>query len=708
MKCLAICYALLVMLLAPVSAEGAGTIVVDQANREDAGLALAVDDVQKALGAEVAYLNLDEELPVGDVVVIGRRAGLPGEAFKPPKPEAYRIEPLERVGSRGVIVEGDQRGLMYGTFKLARRIQLGHDPWSMEFEAAPAFPLRFFSEEGQLWDIPDAAYYRDQPPYVDEERLGEELKELKRLVDHVAREGYNALVVLHLSFEEYIDYRHLDKPVYAENDPHRARSPVFCRYLTELCRYAHQRHIEVWLQLYELQYPPQLGQQYRVHIDSPDMPKIVDAKCRELFERVPLDGLYVTATEAHPRCGYRSNMIWRATGAAGAAKMINMFVDACSQSDRQVVFRLWRIAHSVATVEPVIAGVGDGAMLSIKNTGGDFYFSSPTTNVVTSGLPKQQPLVVVFDVFRQFDGWSRFFCYMKRYEQAVRDCHANGVQGINAWGPWSEGCIWPDWEPGYLRDQKGGPQEQEISWAGYWNSFRMYTRGFTPGQANAYLLGRLAWDPEASLEGITRDFCALHLGRENAVAAAEALLATQDAFQEEYFPGIHPTYLKWTMTFHPRPERMEEAYREYPLPKMLASNARAMDAIDRVETAFSRTDAAKTPDQERYSEFKSGVDKTVMYLRTFYWWREAWWRNRATKDLEGPEAKENLRQLEAAKARLMELFDQWRRFPEEAGFWRITFRYGRPQKGSTLEARTYWYPRGDVTMESTTRAFEGK
>jgi len=456
-----ICCAPLALLVAAVSTCAAGTIVVDRAKRQDAGLALAVGDLRKALGAETVYLGPGGTLPTGDIVVIGRREGLPGEAFTPPGPEAYRIQPFELAGGRGVVIEGDERGLMYGTFKLARRIQLGDDPWSMKLEAAPAFPLRFFSEEGQLWDVPDVAYYSDQPPYVNKERLQKELDELKRLVDHVAREGYNTLVVLHLSFEEYVDYRYLDKPVYAADDPHRARSPLFCKYLTELCDYAHQRHIDVWLQLYELQYPPQLGQQYHVHIDSPDMPKIIEAKCRELFERVPLDGLYVTATEAHPRCGYRSNMIWRATGAAGAAKMIDMFADACDRANKRVVFRLWRIAHNAAAAKTVIAGISDDAMLSIKNTGGDFFFSSPTTNVITDGLPEEQPFVVIFDVFRQFDGWSRLFCHMKRYAGAVRDCHVNGVQGINAWGPWSEGCIWPDWEPGYLRDQEGSPQKEK-------------------------------------------------------------------------------------------------------------------------------------------------------------------------------------------------------------------------------------------------------
>ena len=542
MKCCPIlCFA--IALMPNIAATlAATTVAIDKAKQNDAGLALAAGDLEKALGAEVAYLGSDDKLPQGNIVVIGRREEIPGEAFTPPKPEAYRIRPFEHASGRGIVVEGDDRGLMYGTFKLARRIQIGDAPWSIKLEAAPAFPLRFFSEEGQLWDIPDVAYYADRSPYVNEKRLQKELDELKRLVDHVAREGYNTLVVLHLSFEEYVDYKYLDKPVYAENDPHRARSPVFCRHLTELCDYAHQRHIDVWLQLYELQYPPQLPQYYDVDIDSPDMFKIIEAKCRELFERVPLDGLYVTATEAHPRCGYRSSMIWRATGATGAAKMINMFTDACHKADKQVVFRLWRIASDASGARPIIAEIRDDAMLSIKNTGGDFFFNSPTTNVITSGLPREQPFVVIFDAFRQFDGWSRLFCYMKRYEDAMRDCHANGVQGVNAWGPWSEGCIWPDWEPGYLRDQRGEPQKEAVSWAGYWNSYRMYTRGFTPGQANAYLLSRLAWDPDASVAQITRDFCKMHLGKENAAARGRDPAGHSGRVSGGVFPG-NPSHI---------------------------------------------------------------------------------------------------------------------------------------------------------------------
>ena len=41
-----------------------------------------------------------------------------------------------------------------------------------------------------------------------------------------------------------------------------------------------------------------------------------------------------------------------------------------------------------------------------------------------------------------------------------------------------------------------------------------------------------------------------------------------------------------------------------------------------MEKAFARTDAAKAPDAKRYKKFKEGIDKTALYLRTFYLWRQ--------------------------------------------------------------------------------------
>ncbi len=620
--------------------EAAVRIVVPKAKQNDAALALAMKDLTDALEmtsgqVSVVYREPDRELPVGDLIFVGDAKEVSAKPWKPAKAEGYRIRPMTLSGHKAVAVEGDDAGLVYGVFKLAERVRLGDKLWSISMEAAPAFPLRFYSEEGQLLDIPDMGYYSDKPPYVNEPRLRKEVTELKRLVDDVIRQGFNTLVVLHLSFEEYIDYRYMDKdkPVYKPDDRHLVRSPVFCKYLSDLCDYAHDRHVDVYLQLYELQYPRQLNKLYGVQLDSPNIARIIKAKTRELFERVPqLDGLYITATEAHPRCGYRSSQIWRPQGRRGAAKMVTMFNKGCSDMGKKAIFRLWRIAGDAKGAMEVAEHIPPDAMLSIKNTGGDFYFNAPTTNAITGGASKEQPFTVIFDTFRQFDGWSRLFVYMKRWGGTVRDCRDNGVLGINAWADWSEGCIWPDWEPGYLTDEKGQKQTQKVSWAGYWNSFRMFTRGFTPGQANTYLISRLSWNPDASVEAIARDFVALHLGPDNAEAGAEALMATQDAFQEEYVGGTHPVYIKWTMAFGPRPEFMKDAYKNNSLEVILASNARGLKAVDRMRRAFAGVDPAKAPDPGRYAEFKEGIDKTALYLRTDYRWREAWWRHTADRD----------------------------------------------------------------------------
>ena len=50
------------------------------------------------------------------------------------------------------------------------------------------------------------------------------------------------------------------------------------------------------------------------------MKTIIEAKVKELFEVVPLDGLVITATESLPRSGYKSVNPWKKYGKTGAGK----------------------------------------------------------------------------------------------------------------------------------------------------------------------------------------------------------------------------------------------------------------------------------------------------------------------------------------------------------------------------------------------------
>ena len=690
------------------------TIVVPAKHQTDAGLKLAVEALREAMQQPTfVYLEPDADLPAGPLVFAGRPGQVAPHEGSPLKPEAFRIRSAALAGRKATVIEGDARGRMYGVFKLAERIRLGDDPFAMDIESAPAFPLRMFSEEGQLLDLPDRNYYSEAAPYVDEPRLRKEVDEAKLLVEHVARLGYNTVTFLHVNCEDYIDYKYLDQAIYAEDDRHLVRSPIFCRYLSELCDYAHARHIDVFLQLYETQYPPAVDRLYGIDLDSPNVQKIISAKCRELFQRVPLDGLVITPTESHPRCGYRSKHLWAREGRPGAGKMLTLYHNACSAVGKKAVFRLWRIAGNTSAAREACRHIPGEAMLSVKNTGGDFWLNSPLTDIVTEGFGHEQPLMVVFDTFRQYDGWSRCFCFVQQWGERVRLCKDNGVQAINAWGAWSPGCIWPDYEPGYMKGPHGSNQSgSPVPWAGYWNDFRMFTRGFTPGQANAYLLARLCWDTSVDPKQVARDFAALHLGIDNAEAGAEALMHTQQAWREHY-PGdkpgaiAHPVYMKWTMVFGPREELMQEAYERLSMDQMLASNARAIDAIGKMEATFARTDRSKAPDPLIYGRFAQGIDKTALTIRSLHLFREFWWRDRADSDLDGEAKVTNAREREDVRSQLLELCEQWRKYPEEAAMWRMTHRFGEPDVYRD-RAFPYWWPRGaDSTMEAMLDAKPG-
>ncbi len=673
------------------------TIVMPGDLRHDAGISLAVRDLTSALmatGKDVTTheVNADKTSPAGDRIVLRLTDEIATNENGEKSNERFVIEPQQTAGERLVAIQGQRRGLMYGTFKLAERVRLGDDPWQVKLDSTPAFPLRIFSEQGQLLDIPDKSYYADESPYVNEQRLRDETDQLKQLMRHVASLGFNAFCILHLNVEEYIDYRYLDKEVYAADDPHRVRSPIFCKYLKELCDEAHSLHMEFHLQLYEFIHPPRLAELYNLDLDHPDLATVLNARYKELFERVPVDRIIVTAGEQAPRCGYVPRLFWGGSpeeNRARAGKMAKLYHNACEAAGGKCIFRLWHVAPFAEAAE-VFAMAGPNVTFETKHTGGDFFISFPLTNIIANGLTKKQPTVVTFDTFRQYDGWSRLFCFMKQWGPRVQACRDNGVIGINAWGPWSPACN--------VRDIPG------ISWAGHWNSFRTFLRGFTPGQAHVYLLSRLAWDPDADVAQIARDLCALHLGRANAEYAADALMATEDAFGEEYVKQAHPCYLRLAMLYQPRDAALDAAYSANSLDDILASNARGLDAVDRMEQAFSRTHAADAPNADTYQRFEEGIQKTALYLRTFYTLREGFWRSHAAKTLVGNEKDANSAALTDLRSRLKSLFDQWHRWPEEAGFWRVTYRFGKPPEASYRYFEV-WNSEEHRTMETDAERF---
>ncbi len=682
MKALLFMQTIATLLLASnVYSKGKVCILVPTQLETDAGYALALGELKSVLEKDhhqvnISYHEEGDALPDGNRIIVGDlgKAG-PAEQAVLQDEEAYRISSAREGKANVLRVEGGIRGGMYGLFKLAEQLRLGDNLWDIRMDMAPEFPMRMYTELGQLYDLPSVGYHLFEEPWVNHERFEAEKAELKRLIDQVAKLGFNTFTIMHVNFEDYITYKYLDKEVYGPDDVHRIKAKQFARHLNDIIDYAHDRHIDVFMQVYEFQYPPIMGELYKLDLEEPEMKAIIEAKVRELFEVIRLDGLVITATESLPRSGYQSSKIWAKYGKAGAGKMMTMYHNAGKKHGKKVIFRSWMIAYGAKDSDQVIANTPEDAEFEIKHTGDDFWLNFPLTDAIEGGLGKKRPLTMTFDVYPQYYGWSRLICYLQRFAEEARIAKENGVKGIQAWAAWAPGCIWKDGHPGYLPNGQLKSHEKPFyDMAGPWNNFRMYSRGFTPGQMNAYLVSRLTWDVSLTAERVASDWGTIHFGQENATAVSEILMNSQAAFRELYLGGMrefsnHPIYFKWATTVNVSDGGLEKIYQKLPLTHILERNQIAYEYMARMDDAFARIDAAKVPSPHEYQVLKEGLEKTKLYLGMFFTFREMWWRGRELEEL--GEAEEAVKQAEYDKvtASFNNVLERWQKYPEECRFW---------------------------------------
>ena len=466
--------------------------------------------------------------------------------------------------------------------------------------------------------------------------------------------------------------------MYGKDDVHRIKAKHFAKHLKDIIDYAHDRHIQVFMQVYEFQYPPQLGEMYELDLGNPEMKTIIEAKVKELFEVVPLDGLVITATESLPRSGYKSVEPWRKYGKAGAGKMMTMYHNTAKDLGKKIIFRSWMIAYGAADSDKVIENTPKDAWFEIKHTGDDFWLNFPLTDAIEEGLGKKRPLVMTFDVFPQYYGWSRLVCYLQRFAEEAKIAKENGVIGIQAWGAWAPGCIWSDGHPGYLPNGQLKPQDKPYyDMAGPWNDFRIYSKGFSPGQMNAYLSARLSWDANLTAEQIAKDWGSIHFGKENSEAVSQLLMNSEAAFREIYLStekrefSFHPTNFKWATTISVRHNVLEKMYQKLPTSHILERNEVAYGYMKKMNDAFSSIDETKVPSAEEYKILKEGLEKTQLYLDMFFKFREMWWRDRELKDINGEQVATKQKELDAVINSFNAVLEKWKKYPGESKYWGI-------------------------------------
>lgn len=643
-------------------------IQMERVPTQDSALRLAVQDLKLALRARGV-----EAEEAGGGPSESRRIVLEGEGqFENDRQQASQAYAIAPVGG-GLKVSSSGIGLVYGVFRLAETIRREGLDWNLHLAEKPAFPERIFSYQGTIFDLPDEGYYFRDAPYVNEPLLKRQVGYAKESMRKLLRYGFNTVAFLNLNVEDYVNYDLLGDglQVYSPDSLHRRRSAIFCRALSGLADYAHQLHMQLFIQVYELSFPDHLdGRQ--LSDNSEYAWRLVDAKYRELFQRTSLDGIIITATEPSPRLGYRGFILWKTP--EGAGRMASHYYDTIvRKSKRRLIFRLWRVASDMEKFKRVLSAAPEpDLMYDTKETDGDFFLDVGENKLVPDGAAKLRPFSVTFDVWREFDGWGKLIFFPTYWAKTFQDSERNGVVAVDAWGPWATGCIYPG------------------VWVGKYDAYDFWRHGFSPALPALYLFSRLAWNPDQPVYEIADDWIALHVGNENVEPVRKALFLSYDLWKTTYLtssPGSQLAF-KWAMVFLPMESFLPQFSKSVSTKALLDSNDRALALAARIHDLIYSVKPEGAPDSAAVAGLHQAADLTLLYFQTFTRWRELIWRDAQRKGLLSF-ANDRAKELHLCNE-LEKLLPEWHKYPQEAKDWLIF------QFDPDLQTAPEWMPRTSV------------
>lgn len=573
------------------------------------------------------------------------------------RPEHFRAT----AGPHVHVSAGDVLGLVWALREIAspRYTQ-------QALEGGPGFASRVWSEQGQLLDFPDRGYYSGES--VDAERVRGECRALVALVPRLLQLRANELNVLHSDVEDFLTYDQLTAasgraPVYEPDDPHRTRAAEFSKVVHEelwepLAAYRLRRSIT----FFELAFPPRLAELYNISsIDSPDLKLVLRHKFAELFAALPLiQSITVYLADSwSPRSGYSFGELWSTPQELG--RLANMLKEAVG--DRGLYVSLWvpTDEHATDTWRKVLSATANDVSFSVNMPQGDFQMSYGPNNVLLDDGGASRDLIMLGDVFRQYNGWGQLLALPARqWGYIFSKAFHQGVKAVQAQGAWSPGCCWPDSGP-VLHNNTGFH-----SWVGHWNRYRALsgpltftgTAGPSPGprdpkrgsglgaSANAAVFFGLAWDPFADVSQILEEWR----------PDGRALLLTEGLWLELLTPLVDEWYITWGTVFNPKLGPSEES-KGRGLFELLGTKLDALLASgQRARAIGQRLTQAAT------GELTDFARRTELYATTITSFREAWLAN----------ATRQCSVAASALARLEESLQAWQEWPEEASDWCLT------------------------------------
>ena len=441
-------------------------------------LAAALDELNRGLGGLLGAPAPRTAAPRPGALVIGTPTELP--------PLAALGLPLESLGSEGYLIRSatfhgapvtlvtanTDAGLLYGAFAWLRLAQTGAPLDRLDIASAPKIKLRMLDHWDNLdrtvergyagqsiwnwWKLPD---WRD-PRYVDYARASASI-------------GINGAVLNNVNASaDSLTARYIGKTA--------ALADVFRRY-----------GIRVYLSA-RFSAPIEIGGLKTADPLAPEVRAWWKAKADEIYAAIPDFGGFLVKANSEGQPGPQD---YHRTHAEGA----NMLAAALRPHRGVVLWRAFvysagndedRARQAYDEFKPLDGKFAENVILQVKNGPIDFQPREPFSPLF--GAMPQTPLGMEFQITKEYLGFATHLVYLgPLFEEALdADTYARGPGSTVA------------------KVVEGALDEHALSAiAGVANigSDRDWT-GSDFNQANWYVFGRLAWNPEASSREIAREW----------------------------------------------------------------------------------------------------------------------------------------------------------------------------------------------------------
>ena len=423
--------------------------------------------------------------------------------------EGYLIRSVQADGRAATVVAANtDAGALYGSFHLLRLLQTGQPVDALDLREAPKVKLRVLNH----WD--------DLNRHVERGYSGQSIWDWHRLPDWLD--------------PRYTDYARANASIGINgtvlnnvNANAQILTPMYLDKVAALAGVLRPYGIRVYLSA-RFSAPMEIGGLKTADPEDPAVRRWWRAKTDEIYALIPDFGGFLVKANSEGQPGPQdfgrshadgANMLAEAVAPHGGVVMWRAFVYSDEEPDDR---------HKQAYTEfvPHDGEFRDNVLVQVKNGAIDFQPREPF-HPLFGAMPKT-PLMMEFQITKEYLGFATHLVYLgPMYEEVLRaDTHARGAGSTVA------------------RVVDGSLEGHALSGiAGVANigSDRNWS-GSHFDQANWYVFGRMAWDPDAGARAIAQDWVRMTFSPDDAVVepVVGMMMASHQAAVDYMTPlGLH-------------------------------------------------------------------------------------------------------------------------------------------------------------------------